>query len=105
MTAPEKARVMLMLISEARKVFSDEASRRRYDRELEESKRKPKETATAADPMKEKFDRFYSQAQGFYKTKQFDLAMTAIEKAMSAYNDDSENTDFLYLAAEISIHC
>ncbi len=89
-TNPEKATKMIALLIEARKVFSDNLSRSKYDRELEESLRTPIETNPNTDRYLA-LNKWKHQAQSYYETNQYDLAKTAIDKALTyAESDDDE---------------
>jgi len=99
-TNPEKARKMLVIVDEAKAAFKTSATRSKYDRDLEESKREP----VKADPNAERnqqFDKWYSDARQFRSSNQNDLAKTAIEKAITFSNPNFDDPDFFSLAAEI----
>ena len=95
---PEKAAKMIALLVEARKVFSDDSSRSKYDRELEESLRAPVEVDPNAD-RNAALKKWKDQAQRYYDTNQYDLAKTAIDKALTFSNSDDD--ELFCLVADI----
>ena len=97
-TRPEKAAEMLVLINQAKKVFSTDMSRAAYDRELFA----PPKEETAADPnavRKAEFEKWKKAAQDYYDRQEYDLAKTALDKALQ--NADEDDFAFLQLAAQI----
>jgi len=99
--APETATAKLALINEAKKVFSSSSSKAAYDRELEQSRRKP----VASDSKRERYAqwrKWYDAALEYVKKGQYDLAKTAMEKAISFTDPDMENADFFQDAARIA---
>jgi len=100
LNAPEEATLKLHLLDEAQKVFKDEASRRQYDRDLAESKNE----LVPIDHDSERlvsFQKWCTDAEQYYKNQQFDLAKTAIEKAFSYYDTQTEDHSFYREAALI----
>jgi len=92
-TSPEKAQEMLVYINQAKKVFSSQSSKATYDRELEESRKKP----VVSDPQEERYTRFqkwYTDAKKYYMEKQYDLAKTAIENALLYADPEKITADF-----------
>ena len=97
-TRPEKAAEMLVLINQAKKVFSTDMSRAAYDRELFA----PPKGETAADPnavRKAEFEKWKKAAQDYYDRQEYDMAKTALDKALQ--NADEDDFAFLQLAAQI----
>ena len=97
-TRPEKAAEMLVLINQAKKVFSTDMSRAAYDRELFA----PPKEETAADPnavRKAEFEKWKKAAQDYYDRQEYDMAKTALDKALQ--NADEDDFAFLQLAAQI----
>ena len=69
------------------------SSKAAYDLELEQSRRKP----VASDPKRERYAqwrKWYDAALSYMKTEQWDLAKTAIEKALSYADPDNEDAMF-----------
>jgi len=102
--SPETATAKLTLINEAKKVFVSESSRNRYNQELENSRRKP----VASNPKADRYNqwkKWYDTAISYYKSSQFDLAKTAIEKALSHMDLDSDDAAFYNDAAKIYLEC
>ena len=97
-TRPEKAAEMLVLINQAKKAFSTDMSRAAYDRELFA----PPKEETAADPnavRKAEFEKWKKAAQDYYDRQEYDMAKTALDKALQ--NADEDDFAFLQLAAQI----
>ncbi len=97
---PEKATAMQATINQARKAFASEVSRSAYDRELARSGEKP----ATADPnaeRRQKFTKWCDDARAYFDSKQYDLAKTAVEKALSYSDPSAEDDAFFSLAAEI----
>ncbi len=97
-TRPEKAAEMLVLINQAKKAFSTDMSRAAYDRELFA----PPKEETAADPnaaRKAEFEKWKKTAQDYYDRQEYDMAKTALDKALQ--NADEDDFAFLQLAAQI----
>ena len=95
---PEKAAEMLVLINQAKKVFATDMSRAAYDRELFA----PPKEETAADPnaaRKAEFEKWKKTAQDYYDRQEYDMAKTALDKALQ--NADEDDFAFLQLAAQI----
>ena len=95
---PEKAAEMLVLINQAKKVFATDMSRAAYDRELFA----PPKEETAADPnaaRKAEFEKWKKTAQDYYARQEYDIAKTALDKALQ--NADEDDFAFLQLAAQI----
>ena len=97
-TRPEKAAEMLVLINQAKKVFATDMSKAAYDRELFA----PPKEETAADPnavRKAEFEKWKKAAQDYYDRQEYDMAKTALDKALQ--NADEDDFAFLQLAAQI----
>ena len=97
-TRPEKAAEMLVLINQAKKVFATDMSKAAYDRELFA----PPKEETAADPnaaRKAEFEKWKKTAQDYYDRQEYDMAKTALDKALQ--NADEDDFAFLQLAAQI----
>ena len=97
-TRPEKAAEMLVLINQAKKAFATDMSRAAYDRELFA----PPKEETAADPnavRKAEFEKWKKAAQDYYDRQEYDMAKTALDKALQ--NADEDDFAFLQLAAQI----
>ena len=97
-TRPEKAAEMLVLINQAKKVFATDMSKAVYDRELFA----PPKEETAADPnavRKAEFEKWKKAAQDYYDRQEYDMAKTALDKALQ--NADEDDFAFLQLAAQI----
>ena len=95
---PEKAAEMLVLINQAKKAFATDMSRAAYDRELFA----PPKEETAADPnaaRKAEFEKWKKTAQDYYDRQEYDMAKTALDKALQ--NADEDDFAFLQLAAQI----
>ena len=95
---PEKAAEMLVLINQAKKVFATDMSKAAYDRELFA----PPKEETAADPnavRKAEFEKWKKAAQDYYDRQEYDMAKTALDKALQ--NADEDDFAFLQLAAQI----
>lgn len=98
--SPETATAKLVLINEAKKVFTSESSRAKYNRDLENSKKKPV-TSDLKTERYQQYKKWYDQALVYAKSKQWDLAKTAIEKALSFIDTDSDDSWFYNDAANI----
>lgn len=98
-TNPEKATKMIVLISDARKVFQNDTSKREYDKRLAESK-KPHQDKKVVNQRSESFARWHEDALNYYRNGQYDLARTAIDRAFQFFSDSSDG-DFYDLAANI----
>ena len=99
-TAPEKAQEMLVIINQAKKVFASPSSKAAYDRELENSRRKP----VATNPQEERYQQYqkwYRAAAQYENNRQYYLAKTAIENALSYYDPDRVTPDFYCAACKI----
>ena len=97
-TRPEKAAEMLVLINQAKKVFATDMSKAAYDRELFA----PPKEEKAADPnaaRKAEFEKWKKTAQDYYDRQEYDMAKTALDKALQ--NADEDDFAFLQLAAQI----
>ena len=95
---PEKAAEMLVLINQAKKVFATDMSKAAYDRELFA----PPKEEKAADPnaaRKAEFEKWKKTAQDYYARQEYDIAKTALDKALQ--NADEDDFAFLQLAAQI----
>lgn len=96
--SPEKANKMLGLIMDAKKVFASDASRRRYDGDLEVSRREPEDPDVSRSKSLEKWTK---QARTFYNDGQYDLAKASIDRALGYAGSESNNGDLFWLAADI----
>ena len=99
-TNPEKSTQKLSLIMQARKVFSSPTSRMEYDRSLERSKEKPKRADPQAD-RNQQFQKWRDQTRTYLETNQYDLAKSSAEKALSFYDSNNDDDQFLSLVAEV----
>lgn len=97
---PEKATTMLALIIQARKVFASEESRREYDRSLAKSKEKPAVT-DPNEARNQQFKKWSDEARSYFENKQYDLAKTAVDSALSYYDPSTEDDIFFSLVADI----
>lgn len=93
LTQPEKAREMLVLIDKAKGYFTDESSKATYDRSLFEVGNE------STNDSQISFEKWFSKAKNFYESKEYDIAKTAIEKALSYYDDETDNLEFIYEVA------
>lgn len=100
---PEKAQKKMVIINEAKRIFASESSKAKYDRDLEASKRPPEEKVVPDhnSVRKDELNKWYKDAVGFYQSKQYDLAKTSVEKAMSFLNAQDNNSDFYEFAARV----
>ena len=92
--SPETAAAKLVTITEAKRVFASESSRARYDRELDNSRKKP----VTSDPKMERYalwKKWYDQARKYMNAEEWDLAKTAIEKAL-VYVDLNDEDPYFY---------
>ena len=99
-TNPEKATTILAYIIQARKAFASEVSRREYDFELAKSKQKPVDTDPNASRNLQ-FQKWYADVRSYFDNKQYDLAKTATERALSFYDYSTDNDEFLSLVADV----
>lgn len=97
---PEKATQKLSMIMQARKVFSNQSSKMEYDRSLNKSKEQPPKNNPQAERQKQ-FRKWSNQAKSYLETNQYDLAKSAIEKALSLYDTNTDDYHFLALVAEV----
>lgn len=98
--SPEKARVMLTYITEARNVFKSEMSRREYDATLEKGNEIPKKS-NPDEEKQAKFSKWYEDAKIYLDNNQYDLAKISIEKAYSFYDQNSEDADFFLIMSDV----
>lgn len=96
---PEKSTKMLSLIFEAREVFANEVSRRKYDEALNKKDRSDDPSAVKA----EEFKKFLARVQEYYSDKQFDMAKLAMEKALALeeFDPDESHVDLYRYATDI----
>lgn len=99
MQRPEESARKLLLISEAKKVFATEAAKRAYDRELNAPKPEEERNDPAAE-RRAQFDIWRTNAENYLYSGQYDLAKTALEKALS-YDSGENDAGFQNLAARI----
>lgn len=76
-TRPEKATEMLAVIAQAKKAFASDQAKAKYDADLAAS-RQPKTDNSRA----EEFQKWKQAASDYFSNGQYDLAKTALEKAM-----------------------
>lgn len=95
---PEKAHKMLAILDNARVVFTTDESREQYDAELE---RELFSNDSPNDTKKIEYEKWYGTAVDYFNKEQYDLAKTAIEKALTFYNSETNNDAFLSYAADI----
>lgn len=94
---PEKSTKMLSLIFEAREVFSSNDSRNHYDRALaEEDSQNELASLVSAD-----FDKWLDKAKQFYDAKEYDMAKTAVDKALLYMPENMEDSQVFWLIASI----
>lgn len=98
--APEEAAAKQVLITSAKKVFANEASKAQYDQELNAKPVEEKQADPDAE-RREQYKYWYDQAKSYYQSGTFDLAKTAVEKAMNYASSDQEDPYFYQLAANI----
>jgi len=98
-TFPVKANKIIVLLDEADEVFVSEATRQKYDKDLEESKRASEVPDPDADRAAN-FKRWYDEATKFFNNRQFDLAKSAIDKAIQYQGQSIDDADFYRFAAE-----
>ena len=96
--SPEKANKMLGIIMDAQKAFASEASRKKYDKDLEASLREPEDPDVSRSKSLEKWA---GQARTFYDDGQYDLAKASIERALNYVGGEYNNGDLFQLAAYI----
>lgn len=96
--SPEKANKMLGIIMDAQKVFASEASRKKYDNDLEASLREPEDPDVSRSKSLEKWT---GQAKTFYNDGQYDLAKASIDRALNYIDSEFDNGDLFRLAADI----
>lgn len=100
LSQPEKAADMIALITDARKAFRSEESKAEYDEALARSQQAPEKE----EPDKERnelFEKWLNKAAAFYESGDTDLAEAAMEKALSYYNEKTEDDEFLSRVAQI----
>ncbi|WP_282670588.1 tetratricopeptide repeat protein [Lactococcus cremoris] len=109
-TKPEEARKYLFYIDEAKKVFKSEESKKRYDQELIDLNNQSDLSKNAHDNQSDlsknahdnQFNTWYKKAWIFLENEQFDLAESAIDKAMGVWPKDSD--DYLSLSGASYIY-
>lgn len=94
---PEKARRMLVLIDDAEAAFRSESTRAKYDRDLEQASR---ESASNINPEKQEYEKWTNSTREYAGTRQYDLALIALEKALT-FSQAHEDEELLCLAASI----
>ncbi|MBQ2695099.1 hypothetical protein IJG04_00450 [Candidatus Saccharibacteria bacterium] len=99
-TSPEKSAIMLSYIFQARQVFSSDATRSKYDKELEAS-RQEFSSDDFNSKREQSLKKWIDQANSYYSKQQYDLAKVAIEKALSITTMESDDDSLFVLAAEI----
>jgi tetratricopeptide (TPR) repeat protein len=90
----------MSMLEQAQKVFSSENSRIRYDKELSDSLKR----IDPNDERKENFQRYYNQAKEYYNSRNYDLAKTAIDRALSYVNRDKLDSSVFCNASKINTH-
>lgn len=105
---PDKASAKLLLINEALEIFKTEASKKEYDKELEEYNTPDQKIAdNSADKERvQKLIQFRTEATKFLGETKFDLAKTAIDNALKYYNPSIDEVyyreyNFMAFAATI----
>lgn len=105
---PDKASAKLLIINEALEIFKTEASKKNYDKELEEYNTPKKENAdNLADKERiQKLIQFRKEVTRFFGESKFDLAKVAIDNALKYYNADTDEIyyreySFMAIAAKI----
>ena len=91
--SPDRAAEKLVLINEAKKVFASPSSKVAYDRELENSQRKPA-TSNPQEERYQQYQKWYKAALQYDNNHQADLAKTAIENALSYADPERVTPDF-----------
>lgn len=98
---PEKATKILALILDAREVFKSETAKADYDNKLEESK-KPSEPFDYDAERRAQFQHYRAQAEEYYfNSKQPDLALESIKRALQYQTSDNTDAAFLFLCSLI----
>lgn len=104
-TGGDQAKAKSLLINQALEVFATEESRKKYDKELEESKREePQSQVEEVDYEKEREENFLewaNKAIQFLEIGQYDIAKEAFEKAEKYQDPKQPNLSFFYLGIEI----
>ncbi len=101
---PEKATKMLAMIIEAKKVFSSETARSKYDNDLEKSARD--DSPLSAEEQREiSLKKWVGQARMHFGDGSSDLAKAAIEKALDYIDNDNEDIEIYTLASDIYREC
>ena len=104
-TGGDQAKAKSLLINQALEVFATEESRKKYDKELEESKREePQSQVEKVDYEKEREENFLewaNKAIQFLEMGQYDLAQDAFETAEKHVNPKKPNLPFYNLGVEI----
>lgn len=93
MSRPELAAEKLVQINEAKKVFATDAAKAQYDRELNAVP----VPETPADPdaaRRAQFQKWYQNARSYYQESQYDLAKTAIERAVGCGVNEDDTAFF-----------
>lgn len=97
---PEKATKMIALIIDARKVFLSDMDKKEYDRKLD-SGDAPEKTVDPDADKNAQMMKWMSDAATFLDTDQYDLAKTAIEKALQFASEGSGTEDLYLMASQI----
>jgi hypothetical protein len=100
MSGNESAEKKLVLLIDAEKIFKNDTNRKQYDRELDAAGAKPE----SIDPnieRKANFNKWFTEANDYLDTQEYDLAKSAINKAFQYRNPNDENALFFMQAAEI----
>ncbi|MDR0950219.1 MAG: hypothetical protein LBM13_01060 [Candidatus Ancillula sp.] len=87
----------LFVLQLAKEAFATADSKAKYDQDLADSLKK-------RDPDGERkvsFDKWYGDAKTYWSTDQYDLAKTAIDRAMQYSTPETADSDFYNLAAGI----
>jgi hypothetical protein len=87
----------LFILQLAKEAFETANSKAKYDQDLADSLKK-------RDPdgeRKASLDKWYGDAQNYFSTNQFDLAKTAIDRAMQYSTPETVDSDFYDTAASI----
>ena len=100
---PEKARKMLTLIDDACEVFKTEATKAKYNRDLEDSKKEVHDTLDSTDAeRKEIAKKWYNQGLNYSISHQFDLAAQSFDQALLYCRQGDNNYCSIYDRAAVA---
>lgn len=97
LTDPEKANAIIAIISEAREVFSSEATKERYDKALNDKT----SGDGSVDESQKNYEKWFKSAKNYLDAAEYELAKVSIEKASKYYDDEKEDVDYLLTAADV----